>query len=55
MDLPECHFDGIFANAAPFHVPRQETPTVLRRPWYKARPPAILLESLAKRRGGLER
>ena len=55
MDLPECHFDGIFANAALFHVPGQEYPRVLRRLWYKAQPPAILLESPGKRRGGPER
>ena len=26
MDLPEHHFDGVFANAALFHVPSQELP-----------------------------
>jgi SAM-dependent methyltransferase len=29
LDLPEKHFDGIFANAALFHVPTQELPRVL--------------------------
>jgi SAM-dependent methyltransferase len=29
LDLPECYFDGIFANAALFHVPSQELPPVL--------------------------
>ena len=29
LDLPERHFDGIFANAALFHVPSQELPRVL--------------------------
>ncbi len=55
MELPECHFDGICANAALYHVCRQEYSRVLRRLWYKARPRTILLESLGKRRGGLER
>lgn len=29
MNLPAGHFDGIFANAALFHVPAQELPRVL--------------------------
>lgn len=29
MDLPEDHFDGVFANASLFHVPSQELPRVL--------------------------
>ncbi len=29
MVLPESHFDGVFANAALFHVPSQELPRVL--------------------------
>jgi SAM-dependent methyltransferase len=30
LDLPPARFDGIFANASLFHVPRQELPRVLR-------------------------
>jgi SAM-dependent methyltransferase len=30
LDLPAARFDGIFANASLFHVPRQELPRVLR-------------------------
>jgi SAM-dependent methyltransferase len=30
LDLPGGRFDGIFANASLFHVPRQELPRVLR-------------------------
>jgi SAM-dependent methyltransferase len=30
LELPERHFDGIFANAALFHVPSQELPRVLQ-------------------------
>jgi len=29
MELPESHFDGVFANASLFHVPSQELPKVL--------------------------
>jgi SAM-dependent methyltransferase len=31
LDLPAARFDGIFANAVLFHVPRQELPRVLRQ------------------------
>jgi SAM-dependent methyltransferase len=30
LDLPAAHFDGVYANAALFHVPHQELPRVLR-------------------------
>jgi SAM-dependent methyltransferase len=30
LDLPQAHFDGIFANAALFHVPTSALPAVLR-------------------------
>ena len=29
MNLPERHFDGVFANASLFHVPSQELPRIL--------------------------
>ena len=29
LDLPDSHFDGVFANAVLFHVPSQELPRVL--------------------------
>ena len=29
MNLPECRFDGVFANASLFHVPSQELPRIL--------------------------
>ena len=29
LDLPDQHFDGVFANASLFHVPAQELPRVL--------------------------
>jgi SAM-dependent methyltransferase len=31
LDLPAGRFDGIFANAVLFHIPRQELPRVLRQ------------------------
>ena len=31
LDLPQQHFDGVFANAVLFHVPSQELPRVLRQ------------------------
>ncbi len=31
LDLPPARFDGVFANAALFHVPSQELPRVLRQ------------------------
>ncbi len=30
LDLPNSHFDGVFANASLFHVPSVELPTVLK-------------------------
>ena len=30
LELPVAHFDGVYANASLFHVPRQELPRVLR-------------------------
>ena len=30
LGLPDSHFDGVFANAALFHVPSQELPRVLQ-------------------------
>ena len=29
LELPDAHFDGVFANASLFHVPTQELPRVL--------------------------
>ena len=45
MDLPEGHFDGVFANAALFHVPRQELPRVLRQLWRSLKPGGVLFSS----------
>ncbi|HET6375470.1 MAG TPA: class I SAM-dependent methyltransferase [Methylocella sp.] len=46
LDLPESHFDGIFANAALFHVPRQELPRVLRELYACLKPGGVLFSSI---------
>jgi SAM-dependent methyltransferase len=42
MELPESHFDGIFANASLFHVPSQELPRVLVELSETLRPRGVL-------------
>lgn len=45
LDLPGAYFDGIFANAALFHVPRQELPRVLRELHAALKPGGVLFSS----------
>ena len=45
LDLPAAHFDGIFANASLFHVPRQELPRVLRELRAALKPDGVLFSS----------
>ena len=45
LDLPDQHFDGIFANAALFHVPSQELPRVLRELNACLKPGGVLFAS----------
>lgn len=45
LDLPQRHFDGVFANAALFHVPSQELPRVLRELHATLRPGGVLFNS----------
>jgi SAM-dependent methyltransferase len=45
LDLPERHFDGVFANAALFHVPSQELPRVLRQLHATLKPRGVLFAS----------
>ncbi len=45
LDLPDGRFDGVFANAALFHVPRQELPRVLREIHAALRPNGVLFSS----------
>ncbi len=45
LDLPEADFDGVFANAALFHVPSQELPRVLRQLRATLKPRGVLFSS----------
>jgi SAM-dependent methyltransferase len=45
LDLPDSYFDGIFANAALFHVPTQELPRVLRELRAALKPEGVLFSS----------
>lgn len=45
LDLPAAHFDGIFANAVLFHVPRAILPRVLRELHAALTPRGVLFSS----------
>jgi SAM-dependent methyltransferase len=45
LQLPAGFFDGIFANAALFHVPRQELPRVLSELHESLKPEGVLFSS----------
>ncbi len=45
LDLPDKHFDGVFANAALFHVPSQELPRVLLQLHATLKPRGVLFSS----------
>ncbi len=45
LDLPRAHFDGVYANASLFHVPKQELPRVLRELWETLKADGILFSS----------
>ncbi|MGH8597798.1 MAG: class I SAM-dependent methyltransferase [Gammaproteobacteria bacterium] len=45
LDLPEASFDGIYANAALFHVPSIALPDVLARLRSSLKPAGVLLSS----------
>jgi SAM-dependent methyltransferase len=45
LDLPQRHFDGVFANAALFHVPSRELPRVLLELHATLKPRAVLFAS----------
>jgi SAM-dependent methyltransferase len=45
LDLPVSHFDGVFANASLFHVPRQELPRVMRQLHATLKPGGVLFSS----------
>jgi SAM-dependent methyltransferase len=45
LDLPDGHFDGVFANAALFHVPSQELPRALLELRASLKPGGVLFAS----------
>jgi SAM-dependent methyltransferase len=45
LDLPASHFDGVFANAALFHVPSQELSRVLLELNASLKPGGVLFSS----------
>ncbi len=45
LDLPDGHFDGVFANAALFHVPSGELPRVLLELRATLKPGGVLFSS----------
>ena len=45
LDLPEAHFDGVFANASLFHVPKSELVRVLSELRRCLRPGGVLFAS----------
>ncbi len=45
LDLPAGRFDGVFANASLFHVPKQELPRVLRELHCTLKPGGVLFSS----------
>ena len=45
LELPRGRFDGVFANAALFHVPSQELPRVLRELHATLKPGGVLFSS----------
>ncbi|MGB2816026.1 MAG: class I SAM-dependent methyltransferase, partial [Burkholderiaceae bacterium] len=45
LDLPAVQYDGVFANAVLFHIPRQELPRVLRELHAALKPNGVLFAS----------
>ena len=45
LDLPDGHFDGVFANASLFHVPSCELPRVLKELCATLKPGGVLFSS----------
>lgn len=45
LDLPAAQYDGVFANAVLFHIPRQELPRVLRDLHAALKPNGVLFSS----------
>ncbi|MEI7612667.1 MAG: class I SAM-dependent methyltransferase [Betaproteobacteria bacterium] len=45
LDLPAGRFDGVFANASLFHIPRRDLPRVLRQIRAALKPDGVLFSS----------
>ena len=45
LELPDQHFDGVFANASLFHIPSSELPRVLRQLYSALKPDGVLFSS----------
>lgn len=45
LELPAARFDGVFANASLFHVPRQELPRVMQQLFATLKPDGVLFAS----------
>lgn len=45
LELPDQRFDGVFANASLFHIPRRELPRVLRQLHATLKPGGVLFSS----------
>ena len=45
LDLPDAHFDGVFANASLFHIPVEALPRVLRQLFATLKPYGVLFSS----------
>jgi SAM-dependent methyltransferase len=45
LDLPQRHFDGVFANAVLFHAPSQVLPRILRQLHTTLKPGGVLFSS----------
>lgn len=45
LELPDAYFDGVFANASLFHVPKQELPRILRQLHATLKPEGVLFSS----------
>jgi len=48
LDLPDDFFDGVYANATLFHVPRSELPRVLQAIRASLRPGGVLFASIPR-------
>lgn len=48
LDLPDAHFDGVFANASLFHIPSRMLATVLGQLHATLRPGGVLFSSVPR-------